>query len=95
MNRSRWRAIVDETCCLPLSFTALVGFRARMEYNPRLLFTSSDGFISYYCRFLRGFMRLLSDRLARSSGLMGSADDDKLRFGTSRQLAFVRACSLP
>jgi hypothetical protein len=33
-------------------------------------------------------MRLLSDRLARDSGLMGSAEDDRLRFRTARELAF-------
>jgi hypothetical protein len=60
-----------------------------MEYYPCSLFKFDDPFVSYYCFFLRGFMRLLSDRLARVSGLMGSVGDDALRFGTVRQLEFI------
>jgi hypothetical protein len=91
LNRSCWRAHVNEEFYLPLSFTDLVGFRARMEYYPRSLFSSRSEFVVYYCYFLRGFMRLLSDRLARASGLMGSVEDDRSRFGTSRGLTFIMA----
>ena len=89
LNRCRWRAVVNETFPLPLSFTSLVGFRARLEYYPRSLFLMRDEFVTFYCSFLRGFMCLLSDRMARASGLMGSCYDDSLL--TASRLAYLMA----
>ena len=81
-NRARWRFVVEEDFVLPLYFTHLVGYRARMEYYPARLFTDFDGpFQLYYCDFVRGFMAVVADSFARETGLMGSVEDDAVRFG--------------
>jgi hypothetical protein len=91
-NRSRWRFVVKEDFCLPLSFTPLLGYRARMQYYPSRLFDPAGGaFLVYYCGFVRSFMRCVADSLARSTGLMGSARDDIGRFGARlRPVTVVR-----
>ena len=81
-NRARWRFVVEEDFVLPLYFTHLVGYRARMEYYPARLFTDFDGpFQLYYCDFVRGFMAVVADSFARETGLFRYAAFDALLVG--------------
>jgi hypothetical protein len=81
-NRARWRFVVEEDFSLPLYFSRLVGYRARMEDYPSRLFTGfGDHFAVYYCGFVRRFLVVVADSFARETGLMGSVEDDTIRFG--------------